>query len=63
MCWTNHIYTVAMICLYTGKIALSIVGKHDDASLLLTTTIEYLSSELLMLKCVNSCICASNLFV
>ena len=35
--------------LYTGKTAMSIVGKHNT-SLLLTTTIEYLSTELLMLK-------------
>jgi len=45
----NTMLTIYGLYLYTGKSAMSIVGKHD-ASLLLTTTIEYLSTELLMLK-------------
>ena len=39
----------SIICFCTGKAALSIVGRHN-VSLLLTTTIENLSVELLMLK-------------
>ena len=43
------VYWTSYCLLVTGKAGMSIVGKHNT-SLLLTTTIEYLFTELLMLK-------------